>query len=301
MQLTWLEDFAELARTRSFTRAAENRFVTHPAFGRRIRALEEWAGTALIERSKPVKLTAAGTVFLDAASNALEIIHGARAQLQGSAPILENNIRIATGRTLARTFFPGWYVEAVRRCGFFSAALTTGGAEEAILRLVAGEVDLLIVYSSPHTRLLVDHDRFDYLPIARETLVPVSAFDPAGRASFQLPGGAEPIPWLTFARSLTLRVVLARHLAELPVKPLLRPVHQSDSYESILEMAKRGVGLAWLPERLVNNEVKRGELAIVGNASWRVSFDIALYRLRDRPHPVLDKLWPKLADGLATE
>ncbi|WP_256825585.1 helix-turn-helix domain-containing protein, partial [Pseudomonas juntendi] len=62
MQLRWLEDFVELARTRSFTRAAENRFVTHPAFGRRIRALEEWVGTRLVERTKPLELTAAGTV-----------------------------------------------------------------------------------------------------------------------------------------------------------------------------------------------------------------------------------------------
>ena len=40
MQLKWLEDFIVLAQERSFTRAAELRHVTHPAFGRRIRALE---------------------------------------------------------------------------------------------------------------------------------------------------------------------------------------------------------------------------------------------------------------------
>jgi len=78
VQLKLLEDFVELARTRSFTRAAENRFVTHPAFGRRIRALDEWLGARLIERTKPLELTAAGTVFLDAATNAIDILHGVR-------------------------------------------------------------------------------------------------------------------------------------------------------------------------------------------------------------------------------
>lgn len=58
MQFKWMEDFIALAQTRSFTRAAELRHVTHPAFGRRIRALESWAGTTLIERgSSPVVLT----------------------------------------------------------------------------------------------------------------------------------------------------------------------------------------------------------------------------------------------------
>jgi DNA-binding transcriptional LysR family regulator len=295
MQLRWLEDFLELARTRSFTRAAENRFVTHPAFGRRIRSLEEWVGTPLIARTKPLVLTPAGMVFLDAATNAIEVLHGVREQLQGAGPALENNVRIAIGRTLASTFFPEWYEDVISRFGFFTPTLRTGNAEEGILRLVAGEVDLLIAYSSPYTRLMIDHGRFDYLTIAREVLVPVSALDSRGRTRYKLPGGNEPIPWLSFARALALRTVLARHLADLPVAPQLKPVYQADSYEAILAMAKRGAGLAWLPQRLIKSEVARGELGIVGNASWRVAFDIALYRQRNRPHPVLDGLW----DGIA--
>jgi len=297
VQLSWLEDFVELARTRSFTRAAENRFVTHPAFGRRIRALEEWVGTRLIERSKPLTLTAAGAVFLDAASIAVETLQGARTQLQDTAPVLENNLKIATGRTLASTFFPDWYQAATQRVGFFTTTVSTSGAEEAILRLVAGDVDLLIVYSSPLTQLLIDQDRFDCLPVARENIVPISALDSRGRARFRLSAGTQPIPWLTFARSLALRSVLARHLAALPVTPTLKPVYQSDSYESIMALALRGVGLAWLPYRLVQDEISRGGLAVVGDSTWQVSVDIALYRQRHHAHPVLDVLWSALADG----
>ncbi|WP_374620598.1 LysR family transcriptional regulator [Pandoraea sp.] len=291
MQLRWLEDFVELARTRSFTRAAENRFVTHPAFGRRIRALEAWVGTQLVERSKPLELTAAGTVFLDAATNALDILHGARTQLQDAAPTLENNLKIATGRTLAATYFPDWYDETVSRIGFFTATLSTGGAEEAILRLAAGEVDLLIVYSSAHTRLLIDQARYDWLSVARERLVPVSALDVKGRAKYRLAAGPSPIPWLAFARTLTLRAVLARHLAEMATRPTLKPVYQADSYEAILAMARRGAGIAWLPQRLVADDIARGTLAIVGGKEWQIGFDIALYRRRHQPHPVLDAIW----------
>ena len=70
MQLKWLEDFIVLAQERSFTRAAELRHVTHPAFGRRIRALEAWAGTPLVERGGgPVTLTPAGHSFLETAGH----------------------------------------------------------------------------------------------------------------------------------------------------------------------------------------------------------------------------------------
>lgn len=205
MQLGRLEDFIELANTRSFTRAAENRFVTHPAFGRRIRALEQWVGTRLIERSQPLKLTAAGMVFLDAANNALEVLLNARTQLQDTAATLRSNLKVATGRTLASTFFPDWYQDAVRR--------------------------------------------------------------------------------------------VARHVAELPALPPLRPTYQSDSYESIMAMAKLGAGLAWLPQRLVRDSVDRGELAVVGEAEWQFSVDISLYRRRDYSHRVLDSLWPQMTNG----
>ena len=40
MESKWLEDFISLAETRSFSRAAEARHVTQPAFSRLIRSLE---------------------------------------------------------------------------------------------------------------------------------------------------------------------------------------------------------------------------------------------------------------------
>ncbi|HWU74121.1 MAG TPA: LysR family transcriptional regulator, partial [Sphingomonas sp.] len=51
MELAWLEDFIALSETGNFSRAAELRHVTQPAFSRRIRALEDWVGTPLFERT----------------------------------------------------------------------------------------------------------------------------------------------------------------------------------------------------------------------------------------------------------
>ena len=65
LETKWLEDFSTLATTRSFSQAAEKRFVTQPAFSRRIRALEESVGLTLVDRSHtPVSLTEAGQLFL---------------------------------------------------------------------------------------------------------------------------------------------------------------------------------------------------------------------------------------------
>ncbi|MBH9974765.1 MULTISPECIES: LysR family transcriptional regulator [Bartonella] len=47
--MLWLTDFPEPARTCGFTKAAESRHITSPAFGRGITLPEEWVGVRLVE------------------------------------------------------------------------------------------------------------------------------------------------------------------------------------------------------------------------------------------------------------
>jgi DNA-binding transcriptional LysR family regulator len=52
LESKWLEDFSALAATRSFSQAAKRRFVTQPAFSRRIRSLEAALGLTLVNRAR---------------------------------------------------------------------------------------------------------------------------------------------------------------------------------------------------------------------------------------------------------
>ena len=74
-----LEDFLSLCRHRSFSHAAQERNVTQPAFSRRIRALEEWLGVVLFDRTAlPVRLTAQGEQFLPVARDIVDRMAEAR-------------------------------------------------------------------------------------------------------------------------------------------------------------------------------------------------------------------------------
>src|SRR3546814_12603033 len=64
MDIMWLEDFIKLADEGNFSRAAEARNLTQPAFSRRIRALEDWVGATLVDRdTHRIQLTEAGPAF----------------------------------------------------------------------------------------------------------------------------------------------------------------------------------------------------------------------------------------------
>ena len=303
MQLEWLEDFIELARTRSLSRAAEIRCVTHPAFGRRIKALEDWFGVPLIERKQPLSLTPAGLLFLEAASQSLGLLTAARAQFQSVGLNRDEPLRIATGRTLASNFFPDWYETLNQRFGTFPVSLVTSGSQEAIGRVSAGDVDLLLIFSSPLTQILIDPERFDSLVLAREEMIPVSAPDANGQPRFQITpgGGASSVPWLAFSPTLALRGVLAQHLASLPQRLVLRMTYQADSYESILQMAKRGNGLAWLPRMVVRAALQAGELVVAGGPELTIGFDISLHRRRSNQAEQVMRIWRGLADDAPIE
>lgn len=296
MNLEWLEDFIELARVRSLSKAAQVRCVTHPAFGRRIRALEDWVGTALIERSQPVTLTPAGELFLNAAKQSLGLLHAARAQFQPLGAGRDQPLRIATGRTLASLFFPDWCQSLYERFGAFQVSLVTGGAQEAISKLKAGEVDLQLIFSSPLTQVLIDDEHFDSRVLAQEQLVPVSAPGPDGRPLFSLfaDSNAGSIAWLGFSPSLSLRGVLAQHLARLPHHLALRMIYQADSYDAILQMAKRGAGLAWLPRMVVQDALANGQLLIAAGPELHIPFDISLHRLRANHSEPMMRIWQGL-------
>ena len=56
MNLEWIDDLLAVIDSGSLSNAAQRRFITQPAFSRRIRAIEKNMGITLIDRArKPVQ------------------------------------------------------------------------------------------------------------------------------------------------------------------------------------------------------------------------------------------------------
>ena len=101
MNLLWLEDFLALASTGNFSRAAEERHMTQPAFSRRIRALEEWLGVVLIDRTThPAALTEAGEWFRSVAQEILARVAQIPDEARAIADATSATLRIASTHAL---------------------------------------------------------------------------------------------------------------------------------------------------------------------------------------------------------
>jgi len=302
METKWLEDFISLAETRSFSRSAELRHVTQPAFSRRIQSLEAWLGADLIDRtSYPTRLTPAGEVFYEQALEMLGQINNARALLRGKRPTAQTTVDFAVPHTLSLTFMPKWMTELEAGFGTLRTRLIALNVHDAVMTMVEGGCDLLLCYHHPRQPVQLDASRYEMLTLGNEALRAYARCDRSGTPEFSLPGSAKsPLPFLSY----TSNAYLGR-MVELILTDAKRPLHlekryETDMAEGLKMMALEGHGVVFLPESAVTRELKQKQLARAdgGNAEWEVNMEIRLYRERptsQRPgKPVVSRLWDYL-------
>lgn len=300
VDLKLLEDLLALEQTGSFVRAAEARHVTHPAFGRRIKALEAWAGAPLVERQRmPVRLTPQGETLLRTASQMLEQMAQVRHRLRSTTSDAQATLRVATGRSLARTLVADWIVRLRRKpravLGPGSQVdLTTGRVQDLAALLEAGKTDLLCAYAHADIAELLSPTRYRYLTLAADKLVPVSHVDRRGRARFGL-SDASSAPLIAYVGGLALERILGDRLDARAYA--LQPFLRCDSPDAVHGAAVKGLGVAWLPWSMVAGDCRRGTLAVLGGRGDEIVFEVRLYRSRHRLSDVAEAAWALTETG----
>jgi LysR family transcriptional regulator, hypochlorite-specific transcription factor HypT len=283
METKWLEDFVSLAETRSFSRSAQLRHVTQPAFSRRIQALEAWAGTDLVDRSAyPTRLTPAGQTLYAQSLEILQALQSTRAMLRGQA-VDQEVIEFATPHALAFTFFPAWVSSLREAFGPIKSRLIALNVHDAVMRLVEGGCDLLIAYHHESQPLPLDAGRFDMVRLGHETLAPYCKPDAQGRPLFPFPGQAEqPMAYLGYAPGAYLGRIAEGVIKQSPTPIHLDRVYETDMAEGLKVMALQGHGVAFLPSSAVDQELRAGRLVAAAppqqQAGLSVTLDIRAYR-----------------------
>lgn len=291
MEIGWLEDFLTLSITRNFTRAAELRNVTQPAFSRRIRNLEYWVGAALIDRSLfPITLTPAGEAFRLTAQSILDNLRSGREEAQGLMPKSAEVVSIAASHTLAVSFFANWHATLQETTGPIKARVIADNVAGCLEALLSGTCDLVLAYSSAALPTLADMDHYPSVPLAQERLVAVSAPGQGGRARYSL-AGTEVLPYLCYSTNsylgrLTTSVIERENLAG-----RLDFRYECSMSDVLKRGALAGAGLAWIPELAVSEELASGALVLAGEEHHTAPLGISLYRKAAPTRPEVEQIW----------
>ncbi len=300
MDLESLKDFETLVRVGNFSKAADLRNVTQPAFSRRIKSLEEWVGTRLFDRTmQPVALTTGGERFLIFVQECLARLEQGRLEARRAAGDAAPALLFAATHSLSLNFFPKWLSRLERKLGIGTVRLLSQSMKECEEALAAGDVRFLLCHHHDSAPGLLDSRRFEYLTVATDCLIPVLAASRAG--DWQLPGEATaPVPVLAYAPESGLHRILSG--SGVLKRSRLSTVTMFTSQLAVLlrTMALDGRGIAWLPASLIEGDLERGALRRAGDASWDVPVEVRLFRERGEASELGALLWSNVS-GLGAQ
>lgn len=222
IKLRHIQTFLEVARQRSFARAAERMSITQPGVSKTIRELEELTDATLFERTpRGVSLTQAGLTLLRHAGPAL------RALEEGIGAVGEGRtdgcwLRVGALSTVESRLLP----EAILRWqanmdGESGVNVVTGPSAFLLSRLRRGELDL-VVGRMTEAREIIDLS-FEHLFYERLILVVRGGHPLAGETHLE-PRQLMRFPWVVPPPQTTLRQrvdsFFVRHALELPASQL---------------------------------------------------------------------------------
>lgn len=285
METKWLEDFVSLAETRSFSRSAQLRHVTQPAFSRRIQSLEAWAGTDLVDRSSyPTRLTPAGETLYGQSIEVLQALHTTRAMMRGHTSAAQDVIEFAVPHTLAFTFFPAWVSSLRESFGPIKSRLIALNVHDAVMRMVEGSCDLLISYYHPSQPFQLDADRYEMVSLGEEVIAPYVKPNNSGAPMYQLPGRAgQALPYLGYAPGAYLGQMVELMIKQSGFAIHFDRVYETDMAEGLKAMALEGHGVAFLPYSAVKKELRAKRLVSAlppGASALEITMDVRVYRER---------------------
>lgn len=295
MELKWLEDFLSVAETRSFSRSAEARNVTQSAFSRRIRSLEVWLGTELLDRSVyPISLTADGLAFHRSAQDIVRMIHQSRASIGGrSGSLPPASVSLTALHTLAVTFLPRWLSGLRDSLGEIGSRILPENHALCIQAMVEGDYDFFLTFHHPSVPVPLDPARYPSITVGHDSLVAVAA---SGRIDAWRAAGRLPLLQYSRGSFLGLLSSLAQNRPGGPLTYIAH-INENSMAEAMKFMALEGHGIAWLPNSLVAAETDAGLLQVVAP---ELPMEIRLYRHREPSRPMVERIWQAAKDNHST-
>lgn len=297
MNFIWLEDFLALASTGNFSRAAESRHTSQPAFSRRIRALEEWVGAALFDRSsQPARLTDVGEWFAGVAHELITRVERVPGDAKRVAEASSVTLRIASTHALSFTFLPRWLRGLESQTTLGPVQLMSDVLQRCEALMLQGQVQFVLSHAHSKAQGVLDSEPYRSARIGEDRLIAVSAPDAHGEPQHPLngaEGAAVPVLKYTEASGLgrITRAVLDRRLEAFPVQVVFT-AHLASVLRTMVLDAR---GLAWLPQTLVQEDLDQNRLVMAASSDWNVPLEIRLYRDREQLGRAADAFWKSAA------
>lgn len=252
--LEWYRVFYHTAKSGSFSKAADELYITQPAVSHAIRQLEDRIGGPLFLRtSKGVKLTAEGNVLFSFVSEAFRYLSAGERKLADMHMLTEGEIRIGAGDTLCRYYLLPYLEAFHREYPHIKIQVTNRTSQETIGLLKDGKIDFGVINLPAEDRMIeiresvslqdcfVAGEPYRELAERETTLQELSRY-----------------PLLLLEKGSSIRRFVDRYAQEQGIA--ITPEIELGSIELLVQFARIGLGVACVIRTFIADELEQGHL-----------------------------------------
>ena len=274
MDIRQLKYFIEVARHKSFTKAALALHVTQPTLSKMVKNLEDEMDVVLFDRSaRQITLTDAGEVVYEQANKIVNSLDDLSASLYDVMHLKKGKIRIGLPPVISTLFFPTIIAEFQLAYPDVTVEIAEYGARKVEQKVLEGAVDLGFVM------LPVDAEKFDVEPfVEQEIKLLVHESHPlANREVIDLIDFKDD-PFLLLSKEFTLNSKTIDFCLSEGFSP--RIAYESSQWDFIVGMVEKNLGVTLMP-KLICDRVKDGPfktLSLSHTFPWRLGIIMAKNR-----------------------
>jgi len=289
LEIRWIEDLLTLEQERSFSKAAERRFVSQSAFTRRIQQLEQALGYAILERnSRYMEFTDAGQILLATAKSIEQQLNATLALLNNLNRSNEVTIKFAVVHSLSSTFFSKFLSLFPDYIKDFKIELVAANVGEGFKLLKEGACDFLICYSDETKLKAINSDVLTHLKLGDTEIFPVTLIDEDGNAKYDI---NHRFPLLSYSKNAYLRNLVDQVISN---KLEYRILYETDHANNLKDFVLQGAGIAWLPKITIEEDLLKKKLKIINAREYIIKQQIFIFKNKIRKDDYLKIFWDSL-------
>lgn len=275
MDYDQLASFIEVAKLRSFSRAAEKIYRTQPAISAQVRLLEQECGEKLFDRSgKKVLLTPAGEMLLRYAQRMLDLHREALQAIAELNQTARGKLHIGANEATCLYVLPKTFARFKQLYPLVQISIYRNFSHKILQKVQEGAVELGIV------TLPQGANNMEVIPVFRdEVQVVVPASHPLAKNRSTTVKEVTNFP-LILPKTGHTRVVLDRLLRD--YRERLQISMELASVETIKKFVGAGLGLSLISRTYAQPEVAAGLLKLIPLEGLKLYRELGLIYRRDR-------------------
>jgi DNA-binding transcriptional LysR family regulator len=284
MDIRHLQYFMEVARYKSFTKAAEALYITQPTISKTIKNMEEELHIVLFDRSnKKIELTDAGKIMMEQGRHILKSFQNLSSELHDLQNLKKGHLRIGLPPMVGSSFFPEVIGQFHEQYPEVTIQIFEDGAKKVELDVESGLLDIGV------TVLPTDDKLFHSFSFVQEKLMllvhPTHSL--AGKENVSL-SELEGEPFVLFREDFAMHDRIIMECVRLGFQPHV--VYESSQWDLISGMVAANLGIALLPETICR-EVDTARINIIPLVNPIIPWQLGMIWRKERYQSFAAQEW----------